>query len=79
MEAVVKLIAHYIDVQVEDIKLDADIRELVADSLDRIELIMALEDEFDINIPDDDIDKLATVRDIANYVENNTTVVGVER
>lgn len=46
--------------------------DLGADSLDAIEMTMALEEEFDVEIPDDDLDKWATVGDVCAYVESVT-------
>lgn len=46
--------------------------DLGADSLDTVELIMELEKEFNISIPDDDAQKIATVRDAISYIENAT-------
>lgn len=43
--------------------------DLGADSLDRVELVMALEDEFDLEIPDEDTEKMKTVKDVVSYVE----------
>ena len=43
--------------------------DLKADSLDIVELVMALEDEFDIKIPDEDYDKIKTVGDVIDYIE----------
>lgn len=45
------------------------IDDLGADSLDQVELIMAFEDEFDIEIPDEDAEKLKTVKNAINYIE----------
>nr|WP_280094697.1 MULTISPECIES: acyl carrier protein [Acinetobacter] len=47
------------------------IDDLGADSLDVVELIMAFEEEFGIEIPDEDAEKLLTVRDAINYIEMN--------
>jgi acyl carrier protein len=44
--------------------------DLGADSLDQVELIMALEDEFDMEIPDEDAEKLKTVKDALDYIES---------
>lgn len=44
--------------------------DLGADSLDQVELIMALEDEFDIEIPDEDTEKLKTVKDALDYIDS---------
>ena len=49
--------------------------DLGADSLDRVELIMALEETFGIEIPDDDAEKIATVQDAVNYIQKNAKSV----
>lgn len=46
------------------------INDLGADSLDQVELIMAFEDEFDLEIPEEDAEKLKTVNDIFKYIES---------
>ena len=46
------------------------IDDLGADSLDTVELIMAFEEEFDIEIPDEDAQKIKTVRDVMDYIES---------
>ena len=48
------------------------IDDLGADSLDTVELVMAFEEEFDIEIPDEDAEKILTVKDAIAYVENHT-------
>ena len=45
--------------------------DLGADSLDTVELVMALEEKFDIEIPDDQAEKIATVSDAINFINNN--------
>ena len=60
--------------QVEESAIDMDtniIKDLSADSLDAVEIIMAIEDEFGIEIPDDEAEKISTVGDLVNYVEDN--------
>ncbi|MDL2310673.1 phosphopantetheine-binding protein, partial [Peptostreptococcaceae bacterium OttesenSCG-928-C18] len=47
------------------------IEDLEADSLDAVELSMALEDEFDLQIGDEDFAKLSTVQDVVNYIDSN--------
>jgi acyl carrier protein len=47
------------------------IEDLGADSLDIVELVMAIEKEFDVEIPDEDADKIATVQDAIDYVSNH--------
>lgn len=56
----------------EEVTLEADLREdLGADSLDALELIMSLEEEYGMTIPDEEAQKLKTVADIVNYIEAN--------
>jgi len=45
------------------------INDLGADSLDTVELVMALEEEFDVEIPDEDAEKIITVSDVTNYIK----------
>ena len=47
------------------------IQDLGADSLDTVELVMEFEDEFDLNIPDEDAEKIQTVGDAIKYIEGN--------
>ena len=49
------------------------IDDLGADSLDTVELVMALEEEFDTEIPDDDAEKITTVQQAIDYINNNLT------
>ncbi len=54
------------------VTLDASfIDDLEADSLDIVELMMALEEEFDIEIPDEDAEKISTVKDAVDYITEN--------
>lgn len=56
----------------DDVTLDASLTDdLDADSLDAVELIMAVEDEFDIEVPDEDAQNMKTVKDIVDYVESH--------
>jgi acyl carrier protein len=58
--------------QAEDASVTMDthlMKDLEADSLDAVEIIMAIEDEFDIEIPDDEAEKFQSVGDIVRYVE----------
>lgn len=71
-DRVIKMVAEQLGVKEEDVKPDSSfIDDLGADSLDTVELIMALEEEFDTEIPDEDAEKLATVQDAIDYIENN--------
>ena len=67
-----KIISEHLGVSIEETKLDSNlVEDLGADSLDTVELIMAVEDEFDIAIPDNDEWKLLTVQQVVDYVEKN--------
>ena len=66
-----EIIAAQLDVDTEEITLDTNlIKDLEADSLDAVEIIMALEDEYDIEIPDEVAEEFATVGDIVKCVED---------
>ena len=55
----------------DDIKLESNFKEdLEADSLDLFELVMALEEEYGVEIPSEDLEKIATVNDIIEYLKN---------
>ena len=63
------IIAEQLGVKVDEIKNDASfVDDLGADSLDTVELVMALEEEFDAEIPDDDAEKITTVQNAIDYV-----------
>lgn len=58
----------------EEVTLEASfIDDLGADSLDTVELVMALEEEFDMEIPDEDAEKIVTVADAIDYIEKHKT------
>ena len=64
-----EIIAEQLDVDTEEITLDTNlIKDLEADSLDAVEIIMALEDEYDIEIPDEVAEEFTTVGDIVKCV-----------
>lgn len=72
-EKVKKIIVEQLGVEEEEISLDSSfIDDLGADSLDIVELIMALEEEFDIEIPDSEAEKIASVGDAVDYIKNNS-------
>lgn len=71
-EKVKKIIVEQLGVEEEDIAMESSfIDDLGADSLDIVELIMALEEEFDLEIPDNEAEKIATVADAVDYIKNN--------
>ena len=70
-ERVKKIIVEQLGVKEDEVKSEASfVEDLGADSLDTVELVMALEEEFDIEIPDEDAEKLTTVGEALNYVKN---------
>ena len=79
LEKVKDVIVEQLGVEDDSIKLDTSfIDDLGADSLDIVELIMALEEEFDMQIPDGEAEKISTVNDVVEYIKNNQWVVCVE-
>jgi acyl carrier protein len=72
-ERVIKMVAEQLGVKVEDVKVTSSfVEDLGADSLDTVELIMALEEEFDAEIPDEEAEKIATVTDAITYINANS-------
>ena len=69
-EQVKKILCDQLDLEEEQVNEDSEvIDDLGADSLDIVDLVMTLEDEFDIEIPDEDIENFHTVGDVVNYLE----------
>ena len=69
-ERVKKIIAEQLGVEEEEVTLEAHfVEDLGADSLDTVELVMELEEEFDINIPDDAAEKIQTVGQAIKFIE----------
>lgn len=70
-EKVKEVIKEQLDVEDEKIVMEASfIEDLGADSLDIVELIMNLEDKFEIEIEDQEAEKLSTVEDVVNFIKN---------
>jgi acyl carrier protein len=71
-DKVKEIIAKELEVDIKQVSGEAKfIEDLGADSLDIVELVMALEEEFGIDIPDEDADKLKTVGDAMNYLKSH--------
>ncbi|NIR15915.1 MAG: acyl carrier protein [Desulfobacterales bacterium] len=69
-EKVKEIICEQLNVSAEDVVPEASfVDDLGADSLDQVELIMAMEEEFDVSIPDEDAEKIATVKDALDYIK----------
>ena len=66
---IIKMIADHLQIDEDQVALEsAFMDDLGADSLDTVELIMALEEEFDIEIPDSDAEKIRTVQNVLDYL-----------
>ena len=72
-DRVKKVIVEQLDVSEEEVQPQASfVEDLGADSLDVVELVMGLEEEFDIEIPDEDAEKIGRVQDAVSYIEEKT-------
>ena len=70
-EKVVELLKEQLDLETVEIRPDSSFKEdLGVDSLDLFELVMALEDEFGVEIPPEDLETMNTVGDVAEYLKN---------
>ena len=73
-EKVKEIIVDQLGVDEKQVKSEASfIDDLGADSLDTVELVMALEEEFDIEIPDEDAEKIASVQTAGDYIKGQTS------
>ena len=67
------IIVDQLGVEKDDVAMDANLQEdLGADSLDIVDLITTIEDEFELSIPDEAVENIKTVGDIVNYIEKNS-------
>ena len=72
-EKVKSIIVDQLDVDEEKVTMNANIQDdLGADSLDIVDLVMSFEDEFDLEIPDDQVENIKTVGDVVKYIEDKT-------
>lgn len=70
-EKLKEIIAEQLSVDVESVTLEAKFKDdLEADSLDLFEMVMALEEEFGVEIPSEELETLVTVQDVVNYLKN---------
>ena len=71
-DKLINIISEQLGVDRTKVKSEASFTtDLGADSLDSVELIMAIEDEYEIEIPDEEVEKLKTVGDLAGYIQSN--------
>jgi len=72
LERITKIVVDRLEVEASEVTLEASFKEdLGADSLDVVELVMELEDEFGMEISDEDAEKISTVGDAVNYIKSN--------
>ncbi|WNL47977.1 acyl carrier protein [Dyella sp. BiH032] len=72
-ERVKKIVAEQLGVKEEEVKQNSSfVDDLGADSLDTVELVMALEEEFETEIPDEEAEKITTVKDAVDYIKAHT-------
>jgi len=71
-EKIKAILCEQLDVEEDQVTMDSSITEdLGADSLDVVDLVMSLEDEFDVEVPDDKVENIKSVGDIVKYIEEN--------
>lgn len=72
LEKIKVILAEQFDVEENTLQNDTDLQaDLGADSLDVVDLLMSIEDEFEIEIPDEEIENIRTVGDLVSYIEAN--------
>lgn len=73
MDKVKAILAEQFDVEEDKITAETDLQEdLGADSLDVVDLLMSIEDEFDVEVPDDEIENIKNVGSLVSYIEANS-------
>ncbi|MBP3706960.1 MAG: acyl carrier protein [Clostridia bacterium] len=72
-EKIKEMLAQQLDADLESMTMETDIADdLGADSLDVVEMLMAIEDEFGVTIPDEEIENLKTIGSLVEYIQNNS-------
>ncbi|MGN0514762.1 MAG: acyl carrier protein [Lachnospiraceae bacterium] len=71
-EEIKKIVAENLGVDESTITMESSFKDdLNADSLDLFEMVMALEEAYDVEIPSEDLEQLGTISDVINYIENH--------
>ncbi len=71
-EKITAILAEQLDADIAEMTMDTNIaKDLGADSLDVVELLMSIEDEFEVEIPDEEIENIKTIGDLTDYIQNN--------
>lgn len=71
-EKIREILCEQLDLEEEEITMSSSIEDdLGADSLDMVDLVMSIEDEFEISVADEDVENIKTVGDIVHYIEEN--------
>ena len=73
LEKIKSILCDQFDVSEDDINIDTNLQDdLDADSLDVVDLLMSIEDEFEVEIPDEEVENIKTVGDLVSYIEANS-------
>ena len=73
LDKVVEIVSNQLSVNKEDVTPDASfVEDLGADSLDTVELVMAFEEEFGLEIPDDEAENITTIKSAVDWIEKNS-------
>ena len=71
-EKIKNILAEQLDADADEMTMDTNIaKDLGADSLDVVELLMSIEDEFEVEIPDEEIENIKTIGELTEYIQNN--------
>ncbi len=71
-EKIKSILAEQLSVEEDNMTMETNIaKDLGADSLDVVELLMSIEDEFDVEIPDEEIENIKTIGELTEYIKNN--------
>ena len=72
LEKLQEIIAEQLGIEAAEVKAESNFKDdLNADSLDLFEMVMALEEAYDVEIPSEDLEQLGTISDVINYIENH--------